>query len=491
MHLKIREIFKYYGSVHANDGISLEIQPGTILGVLGENGAGKSTLMKILSGEIEKDSGEIWIDNRPVKINSPSDALEFGIGMLHQDPHDFPSLSIHENLLIDTNKRNLNSGGVIKSLDELMQNLGFSIDLSGMVNELSVGERQQLELLRLLWRGSQLMILDEPTTGISKNQKETLFSALQRIADEGKSVIFVSHKLDEIQSLCHKTVVLRRGKLVGELSAPFNQEELVELMFGKKISRTFPRRMKMEDFCLEVKDLAIDDFRMRIERINLEIQKGEVLGLAGMAGSGQRMFLRVLAGLEPSMGGSIIMGDEDLSSKSCFYYQQKGIFYVPSARLEEGLMPGMSLHEHVFLSNPCSPFIVNKKENILKTEEKITQFKIVGHPTSLIEELSGGNQQRMLLALQREEARLLLLENPTRGLDIESANWIWSILRKRCEEGAAIIFSSADLEELLFYSDRILVFFSGSVSPAIPVSELDENQLGNMIGGWGWDQINE
>ena len=491
MHLKIREIFKYYGSVHANDGISLEIQPGTILGVLGENGAGKSTLMKILSGEIEKDSGEIWIDNRPVKINSPSDALEFGIGMLHQDPHDFPSLSIHENLLIDTNKRNLNSGGVIKSLDELMQNLGFSIDLSGMVNELSVGERQQLELLRLLWRGSQLMILDEPTTGISKNQKETLFSALQRIADEGKSVIFVSHKLDEIQSLCHKTVVLRRGKLVGELSAPFNQEELVELMFGKKISRTFPKRMKMEDFCLEVKDLAIDDFRMRIERINLEIQKGEVLGLAGMAGSGQRMFLRVLAGLEPSMGGSIIMGDEDLSSKSCFYYQQKGIFYVPSARLEEGLMPGMSLHEHVFLSNPCSPFIVNKKENILKTEEKITQFKIVGHPTSLIEELSGGNQQRMLLALQREEARLLLLENPTRGLDIESANWIWSILRKRCEEGAAIIFSSADLEELLFYSDRILVFFSGSVSPAIPVSELDENQLGNMIGGWGWDQINE
>jgi len=491
MHLKIKEIFKHYGSVHANDGVSLEIHPGTILGVLGENGAGKSTLMKILSGEIEKDSGEIWINGHLVEIESPSDALNLGIGMLHQDPHDFPSLSIRENLLIDTINGENNPGDSFKVLEELMQRLGFSIDLSGMVSELSVGERQQLELLRLMWRGSQLMMLDEPTTGISQNQKEALFSALKKIADEGKSVIFVSHKLEEIQNLCHKTVVLRKGKLVGELSAPFNQEEMVELMFGRKVSRISPRRMKTEDFCLEVNDLVIDDFRMRIEGINLEIQKGEVIGLAGMAGSGQRLLLRVLAGLEPPMEGTIKMDGEDLSSKSCFYYQQRGIFYVPSARLEEGLMPGMSLHEHVYLSDPCSPFIVNKKDSIIKTGEKIDEFKIIGRPTSMIEELSGGNQQRMLLALQREEAKMLLLENPTRGLDIDSANWIWSILRRRCEEGAAIIFSSADLEELLFYSDRILVFFSGSVSSGIPVSELDENKLGNMIGGMGWKELDE
>jgi general nucleoside transport system ATP-binding protein len=489
MKLNLLKISKYYGSLKANDGVSLEIPQGMIMGILGENGAGKSTLMKILSGLIKKDSGEIYINDCAIILNSPRDAIKLGIGMLHQEPRDFPSMSIRENLRIgsaDSNKKFLPDFNL---LEKINKNLGFNLDLSGDVGQLTVGERQELELLRLLWLGVEVLILDEPTTGISAGQKDQLFSALRKLASEGKSILFVSHKLDEIQSLCNQAAVMRKGKIVDVLNSPFDQNLLVELMFGRKLTRISPCRSVSEDLCLQVKGLEIEDFRLNIKNINLKIKKGEVIGLAGMAGSGQRQFLQVLAGLIQPLRGSINLGSETINGRSCFHFQQQGIYYVPSSRLEEGLLPGMSLEEHFCLVQQENSFFIQKKENALNSQEKINKFRIKGYEYTNVDELSGGNQQRMLLSMLKESATLLLLDDPTRGLDIESANWIWTLLRDRCQNNTAIIFSSTDLEELLFYSDRIIVFFSGTVTQPLNATILTEESLGAMIGGKGLSKI--
>jgi simple sugar transport system ATP-binding protein len=237
---------------------------------------------------------------------------------------------------------------------------------------------------------------------------------------------------------------------------------------------------------MTIKNLNIDDFRIAIEAVNFELYEGEVIGLAGMEGSGQRQFLQALAGLRQPTGGQIVFDEQDITGKTCYDYQKRGIFYVPSARMEEGLVPGMTLEEHFILADCGNSWIIDNKRSRKITEERIGRFNIKGASATNSEELSGGNQQRLLLSLLQDPARLLLLENPTRGLDIESANWIWSILRERCQAATSIIFSSADLDELTFYADRILVFFSGRISQPLVSSGLNEEILGRMIGGKDW-----
>jgi len=344
MLIELIEIHKFFGSVHANNGITLTIEPGQILGVLGENGAGKSTLMKVLSGLICKDSGKILINHLEQELNSPSDALRLGIGMLHQDPHDFPSMTIREDLQIwDSRTGVKKSASDWQQLIAIQKDLGFHFDLNGTVGELTVGERQQLELVRLLWLGVEVLILDEPTTGISAAQQEVLFAALKKLAGQDKTIIFVSHKLEEVKELCSRAVVLRKGCLIGERQAPFNENDLVELMFGRQITRTRTSQSGTQDICMSVRNLSIEDFRIRIENVNFDLYAGEVIGLAGMEGSGQRQFLQTLAGLKQATGGRIEIDREDINGKNCFEFQKRGIFYVPSARMEEGMVPGMTL----------------------------------------------------------------------------------------------------------------------------------------------------
>ena len=483
MQINLSEISKFYGNLKANDSVSLVIQQGKILGVLGENGAGKSTLMKILSGLIKKDHGEILVNSKLINIESPKDAIRVGIGMLHQEPRDFPSMAVKENLIVGLANYDREMQPKFEKLELLNNNLGFDLDLSGNVYQFTVGERQELELLRLLWLGVEVLILDEPTTGISAGQKDQLFSALRKLASEGKTILFVSHKLDEIQSLCDQAAVMRKGKMVDVLDSPFDQNKLVELMFGRNLTRIPPFRSVSSNLCISVEDMEIEDFRLNIRDINLNLKKGEVIGLAGMAGSGQRQFLQALAGLIQPVNGSINLDQVKINGKSCFYFQQHGIHYVPSSRLEEGLLPGMTLEEHYCLARNKDRFFIQKKTNLIHSREKINTFRIKGNEKSRVEELSGGNQQRLLLSMLKEPARLLLLDDPTRGLDIESANWIWTLLRDRCQSDTAIIFSSSDLEELLFYSDRIMVFFGGTVSKPLAASGLTEDRLGAMIGG--------
>jgi general nucleoside transport system ATP-binding protein len=494
MFLEIIDISKTFGvgpsAVHANVDINLSIPAGMIQGILGENGAGKSTLMKILSGFIQADKGRINIDGRPTHIHSPTDAIHYGIGMLHQDPLDFPPMRVIENFMLG------HPGGLVPDeekakteLFNLEKRFGFSIAPESYVDSLTVGERQQLEIMRLLWMGVEVLILDEPTTGISAPQKEALFSTIRQLAQEGKTIIFVSHKLEDVEILCHKIAVFRQGCFAGEVQPPYITEKLVEMMFNKVILIGERQPCAPGKTTLSINALEMEDYRLHINIGDLELMAGEVIGLAGMEGSGQGLFLRTCCGLVRPVGGQIIIETKNLTGKPYHTFLQNNVAYLPASRLEEGLVPGMTLAEHFLLSEEQKGFFLDLENGQTLAKERIIEFNIRGTPTSLIESLSGGNQQRALLALLKTPLSLLLLEHPTRGLDIESTIYIWGKLKERCSQGTAIIFISSDLEEILQYSDRILVFFSGRVSKPLDAFQTTVDQLGQLIGGKGWEVI--
>lgn len=488
MHVELRNIHKHFGLVHANDGISMTIPSGTIQGIVGENGAGKSTLMKVLSGYIQADEGEILLDGKPINIHTPADAIHFGIGMLHQDPLDFPSMKVIDNFLLG------HSGGIFPNrnsvraiFNNLTKQFDFSINADTYVDSLTVGERQQLEILRLLWLGANVLILDEPTTGISAQQKDKLFATLKKLASQGMLIIFVSHKLEEIEELCNQTAIFRAGKLVGEATQPYKTDELVHLMFEKEILLEECEGCSNGEPVLQVQSLEIEDYRLHIKGVDLEVKQGEVIGLAGMEGSGQRLFLNVLGGLLRPVGQSkILVNGHDLTHKPYINYMRAGVSYVPADRMEEGLIPGLTLTEHFILAGDTKGLMIKQDNSLSVAHARIDEFNIRGFPTSRVEELSGGNQQRALLALLRTPLSLLLVEHPTRGLDIESTIYIWAKLKERCKNGSAIIFTSSDLKEVLQYSDRILVFFGGKVSKPLNSRETNVDQLGQLIGGKGF-----
>lgn len=492
MTIELRGITKTFGTLKANDSISLTVPPGSIQGILGENGAGKSTLMKIFSGFLRPDSGEILFDGKVLHIDSPDDAIKQGIGMLHQDPLDFPPFRVIDDFILGS------PGGLVpnrrKALADftaLSARFNFSLSPDARVASLTVGERQQLEILRLLWLGAKALILDEPTTGISQTQKEKLFSALKKLAAEGMTVFFVSHKLEDVETLCSSAAVLRQGALAGSMELPFDKAALVRMMFGKEVELAPKSSSRPGKKVLSVKTGSVDSIRLRIKDVNLEVRAGEIIGIAGMEGSGQDLFLRACGGLVEPAGGQFCLDEDEkpMNGKTYHDYKRMGVAYLPAARLEKGLVPGLSLAEHFTLSvKPKGAFIDRKAAGTL-SEERISAFNIKGRPDSSVESLSGGNQQRALLSLLPEKASLILVEHPTRGLDIESTIYIWGKLKERCASGTAILFLSSDLDEILQYSDKVLVFFSGKVTPLIASESLNVQKLGELIGGIGWETI--
>ncbi len=484
MKVDLRDIHKTFGPVYANKALNMTFLSGKIQGILGENGAGKSTLMKILSGFLQADRGEIYLDDKPVTIQSPADAIKYGIGMLHQDPLDFPPMQVIDNFLIGKQGGLfLNRVAAIKEFHRLAKQFDFDIDTESYIDTLTVGERQQIEILRLLSLGVSVLILDEPTTGISAPQKKKLFATLHTLADEGLTVVFVSHKLEDVGELCNSVVVLRAGELVGKMDTPFDDDELVRMMFGKVVAKEHYEKSSSDQCVVEMRNLELEDYRTRIHNLNLKVEAGEVIGLAGMEGSGQSMILRAAAGLLRPVGGSIVIHGEDMSRKSYRSFLNHKVAFLPASRLEEGLISGLTLSEHFSLMDDEHGFFIDEKRALRISNIRIQDFNIRGRATSKVEALSGGNQQRALLALLKYPLSLILLEHPTRGLDIESTIYIWRKLRARCREGTAIIFISSDLEEILTYSDRILVCFSGQVSAPIDSASTTVEELGELIGG--------
>jgi simple sugar transport system ATP-binding protein len=443
--------------------------------------------MKVLSGFLSPDRGEILLDGEPARFRSPAQSVALGVGMLHQDPLDFPALRVIDNFLLGSPEnwwldRDRNRSRLI----DLASQFGFNLNPEAFVSELSIGERQQLEIVRLLQLGVKVLILDEPTTAISAQQKEKLFEALRRLSEQGKTVIFVSHKLEEVRSLCSQVSVMAHGKITGEVAMPCPTEELVKMMFGQPITVGTRCAVPLGEPVLELENITVKDWRLEVKNLSLEARAGEVVGLAGLEGSGQQLILKVCAGLLRPSAGRLRIARRDMTGRPYRDFIETGVAYMPAGRLEEGLIAGMTLKEHAALLGRHSPFFVDWAFATKTAAQRIKEYNIKGGPDNLVEELSGGNQQRTLLALLPSQPKLLLMEHPTRGLDMESTESIWRLLLNRTEQGTAILFISSDLDELIDRSDRILIFFDGKVR-IMETSNVNILQLGETIGGEGFE----
>ena len=488
MNIQLTHIYKRFGAVQANDDVSLDVEAGTIHGLLGENGAGKSTLVKMLSGFITRDSGEILLDGKSISVKTPADGIKSGVGMLHQDPLDFPPMSVLDNFINGRPGRLfIDRRSAVKEFKAIAEQFNFVIDTEEQVGLLTMGERQQLEIVRLLSLGVRTLILDEPTTGISASQKTALFAALKKLAKQGKSIIFVSHKLEDVEELCNNVTVMRAGKVVGSSAIPCATSKLVGMMFGRELATPVKPATSRTDTAIKIEGLTIGDDRMDVRVNDLSIKRGEVIGLAGLEGSGQRLFLLTCAGvLRPFAGKLMVNADgrlAEMTGKSYHQFQKAGVGYLPADRLREGLIWGLTIQEHVVLRTPSDGLFVNREASHSVAETAIKTFNIRGKTDTRVGQLSGGNQQRTQLALLPTPLNLVLMEHPTRGLDIESTIWVWQQLIMRCQGGTSIIFASSDLDEIVQYSDRVIVFSGGKVSEPIATAVLTASKLGEMIGG--------
>lgn len=482
MDIELRHIHKRFGPVHANNDINLHLPGGRVVGVLGENGAGKSTLMKILAGYQPADSGDIVIDGQVVHYSGPLEAIQHGIGMLQQDPLDVPAFTVLENFLFGVSMKRRDGE---KKLRDISRRFAFELDPNTPVADLSIAQRQQLDIVRLLAQDVKVMILDEPTTGISAEQKDALFTALHAmVREDGLTVLLVSHKLEDVVALCSDVVVLRAGQLNGEMKMPTTTQELVRLMFGQAtVTQERPAVALGESQpALELDNIVLRDKRLNISGLNLRVRPGEVIGMAGLDGSGQELLMRACVGLVKTSGGRILVRGADVTHKAYRDFIRAGMSFSAAGRLEEGLIAGLTLTEHVALATEQATFIDWERAQ-QHTEAQIKTYNVRGRASDEIQQLSGGNQQRLLMALMPTQPAAMVLEQPTRGLDIDSAAWIWQQLLARRAGGTAILFSSADLDELVTYSDRILVFFAGQVMEIPHVAATNNEELGHLIGG--------
>ncbi|MBU1565097.1 MAG: sugar ABC transporter ATP-binding protein [Proteobacteria bacterium] len=477
--IELTNIHKAFGTVQALDGVNLKAEAGTIHGIVGENGAGKSTLMKVLTGFTARSGGEIFFKGQKARLDSPKDALRLGIGMLYQEPLDFPQLRVLDNFM--AGRTTFAPTAARAELARLAATFGFSLNPADRVEYLTVGERQQLELLRLIGDGATVLILDEPTTGISEVQQELLFAALRKLKAEGATIFLVSHKLGEIDQLCDTVTVLRHGRVAATRQRPFDRDTLLRAMFDDLPKLRSPPECKRDRMpILEFDRVVGRGGRTQLQDVSITICAGEVVGLAGIDGSGQSAFLRTACGLVPHESGQVLRFGKPL--RAADKMAGRTTVFLPADRLSEGLFPGMTVREHHLLATPGGALIASTT-GLTASRQAIAAHSIKGLPQTMAEDLSGGNQQRLLLSLIPSEARLILMENPTRGLDVQSAAWTWHHLHSRMKTDGAIIFASPDLEEIMSQASRIVVFYNGRIVLDTPTRATNYHTLSRAITG--------
>ncbi|MDO9444358.1 MAG: ATP-binding cassette domain-containing protein, partial [Dehalococcoidia bacterium] len=392
MALELRGIRKRFGSVVANDGISLRIEAGEIHGLLGENGAGKSTLVKILSGFLTADEGEVELHGQRLDLRSPREAIAAGIGILHQEPLVFLPFTAVDNFIAGApGGLRLRRAEARAALLKVCAEFGFEIDPDAVASTLTIGERQQLEIARLIWLGARILIFDEPTTAISEAQRQRLFATLRRLAADGMSVIFVSHKLEEVADLCERVTVLQHGRVAGERTLPVPAEELVTLMFGRAVEAGTRPEPVLGAPRLRLDGVSAREASASISDVTLEVAHGEVIGIAGLEGAGQRVLLRAIAGQVPATAGRITLDGTDATGAHYRTRLAAGVHYMPADRIGEGLVPGLTITEHVALTAERGGAAIDWAEAEREAGRRIEQYAIRGRPDSVPESLSGGN----------------------------------------------------------------------------------------------------
>jgi ABC-type uncharacterized transport system ATPase subunit len=497
-YLEMRGITKRFPGVIANDHVDFSVEEGEIHALVGENGAGKTTLMRILYGMERPDEGSIRLGGRVVHIPNPQAAIRLGIGMVHQHFQLIPTLTALENIVLNCEPRQwifLDRSHARRDLEALMGRLGLEVPLDLLVAELSVGEQQRVEILKLLYRRARLIILDEPTAVLTPQETRALFSMLRRLRSEGCTVIFISHKLGEVLEIADRITVLRRGRVVGVCNAvSTNERELARMMVGDigMAPRSSDRKQENGLPVLSVQDLEVRDSvgRSLLKGLTFEVRAGEIVGVAGVEGNGQRELVEVLAGLRVPDKGQIRLANVDVTFLSTRERRRLGMSVIPSDRLREGLSLASPLWANLIATRyHMRPFsrwrLLNPRNIRFYTSKLIQEFEIatpdVDVPASA---LSGGNLQRLIVA--REIAvspRLLIAAHPTRGLDMRATQAIRSLLLELASRGTAILLVSTDIDELIALSHRLLVLYRGEIVGALPASQADPETLGLLMAG--------
>ncbi len=494
--LEMRGITKRYPGVVANDSIDLEIRPGEIHALLGENGAGKSTLMNILYGLATPDAGEIVLDGTAVSIHDPADAIGRGISMVHQHFMLVPVLSVADNILLGeetmANPIFLDHREARRRIVELGERFGFDIDPDAPVSSLSVGWQQRVEILKALYRDAQIIVLDEPTAVLTPQETKEIFAVLRRLAAEGRSIIFISHKLFEVLEIADRITVIRRGRVVGtRLPAETSEDDLAELMVGRNVQLVVDRgESNPGEPALIVKDLRVRDDRGHeaVKGVSFDVRAGEIFGIAGVAGNGQEELVEALAGLRAPASGSVQLADQDVTGRGPRQLQQAGMSFVPGDRQRFGLVLSFSLEDNLVLTQydepPYSRGIVRNDSAIRAWATKAIEEYDIRTPSETVAAgtLSGGNQQKAVVAREfSRDLTALVLDQPTRGLDVGSIEFIHRQVIMKRDAGAAVLLVSAELDEVLELSDRVAIMYRGEIVAVVDGPTAEREQVGLLM----------
>lgn len=493
--VSMREITKTFPGVVANDLVNLELRRGEIHALLGENGAGKTTLMNILYGLYKSDSGETYVKGKIVFLSSPREAIELGIGMIHQHFMLVPSLTVVENVVLGLRDRRplLKVDQAEKTIRELSEKYGLSVDPKACVWQLSVGEQQRVEIIKVLFRRAEILIMDEPTAVLTPQETKELFATLRRMTLEGRTVVFISHKLEEVMEISDRITVLRQGKNVATVNTrETDQKELAKMMVGRDVVFRLSKQPANPSAAsvLEVEGLTVRGDRglVVVDSISFSIKSGEILGLAGVAGNGQRELADALAGLRRAESGRILLMGREVTNLSPRDLADSGVSYIPEDRINTGLIADLSVSECLSLKaygEFTHGVLLDEKAIEDYSRKLISEFDIrTPSGRVLTRTLSGGNLQKLILA--RELAKqpvFLIASQPTRGLDVGATEYIRKRLLDQRLGGTAVLLISEDLEEILKLSDRVAVIFEGRLMGIVPTDKAELEELGLMMAG--------
>lgn len=485
-------ITKTFGELIANDNVDFHLRGGEIHALLGENGAGKTTLMRILYGLYRQDTGTIKIEGKPVEIHSPKDAIANGIGMVTQHFALVPPMSVAENVVLGyTDSFVLHRSEIEEKVGEAAGRFGMNVDPKSLVRHLSVGQRQRVEILKALYRNARILILDEPTAVLVPQEVDALFETLNRLKADGLSVVFISHKLHEVTQITDRVSVLRDGKLIGTVDTKdVNQGTLAAMMVGRETFGVTRQGATVSEpnATLVIKEVCVnnDQGLAAITEVTLEVNAGEILGIAGVGGNGQKELAEALCGVRPCTSGSILLEGKELLGKSPAQFTHAGMGRIPEDR-HEGMVADLSVTENLALEHLdeyTRNGVLDHKAIRLQAERLIEQFQIKARPNDTIRTLSGGNMQKVLLArVLSRNPKAVIVPQPTRGLDVGATDYVRQQLLEQRNRGAAVLLISEDLDEILALSDRIAVIYEGQIVGIMPAVEATPERLGLLMSG--------
>lgn len=495
--MQMKGITKRFPGVLANDRIDFHVQAGEVHTLLGENGAGKSTLMKILYGLYQQDEGEILLHGKPVKLTSPANAISYGIGMIHQHFMLVPTLTVAENVALGlkSNRGFLTDlKAVSRRINDLSKTFGLHVHPQDYIWQLSVGERQRVEIIKALYRDASILILDEPTAVLTPSEVDDIFVILRRLARDGRGLVFISHKLQEVLDLSDRITVLRHGRVTGNTTpAESDRHDLAQMMVGREVKLAPDKQqVKTGRPLLSIKDLYVKGDRGSdaVKGLSLEVKVGEILGIAGISGNGQPELAEAIAGLRTPSSGQIVINDQETTTASPNQIRRAGLSYVPEERMKDGVVGQFDVKENMVLLNHANtPFCKNcflNFKQIRRHSEKLVKEYTVKTPSidTTTKNLSGGNIQKLIMARELSASpKVLLASQPTRGVDIGAAEYIHERISSQRQSGTASVVISEDLDEIMALSDRIAVMFEGKIMGIVNRENATRSSIGLMMTG--------